>query len=230
MGDIVTNVERIKLHNEVLHTLKQTDLWDNRLINCVLKLEEQKNILSSEDFYPVDLTLYYSFGLIEGSRKKTFEKLIESAKRLRDAAIEIRLADGSILYGGLFAAIQYNTDPMYMRIKWNDYFLPLISGKMEAGKFLFPSVEMVKLPERKYSLYLLIEKNLYKLDKNESFLLQKEVILSSLRLEFDSKMAKTFKEVSRLYIKPTLKALYLKTGISLTYKVIANKVEFRYVT
>jgi hypothetical protein len=206
----------------------QTDVWDNRLINCILLGENQKVRFSEEDFFTVDLDKYYSFGLIDGSKRKTFINALESATKLRDAPIEILLEDGSILYGGVFAAIQYNKETCYLRVKWNSYFIPLVSGDMEAGKFLFPVVDMVKIPERRYSLYLLMEKNLYKLETDRKFILPKVEILEALRIDKDSKMAKTFKEISRCFIKKTLDDLYNKTGRKLTYSIIKENVEFKH--
>jgi len=215
--------EVIKLHNNSIETIKELDVWDCRLMNCALLGKKQGFLLNSKKAYPVDLAKYGELSGLMSEPKKAYEKALESAKKLRDTGLDILLPNGGNLYTSMVYEIYYDSKLQVLGIYWNPDFIPLISGEMDKGTFMHPRIDMSGISSAKrYALYLLLEKNLWKLEQLGAIELSKQEIrevtgaIEGIYVEW--------KTVTRNYVKPTVKAMYDVLGLSLEISTRKNVV------
>jgi hypothetical protein len=215
----------IKLHHNSIDTIKHLELYDNRFINCCLLGEDQGVLFKKERYYPVDVDEYAKSCKLR--LHEAFESVIDVIRKLKETSMDITLPDGSVYVTSLIYDFIYNESEKQILINWNSKFIPLISGHMEAGNFLLvdPRISTISSSKR-YSLYILIEKNLWQLTRHGKFILTKEEIRTMLNLEETE--YKEFKSLHAKIIKPTLTDIYNKLGIKLVSSVRANKVIFNY--
>lgn len=222
-------MEVIKLHHYTIDTVLQLDIWDSRLLNCTLLRTDQGETFCKGKAFPVDLVEFGIMGGMGKSPKEVYDKALISAKKLRDTPLDIKLPDGSNLYTSLVYEIHYDDKLQTIALSWNPAFVPLISGDMAKGKFMFPRVSMAALSSNKrYGLYLLIEKGLYKASSPEGLVLRKEAIREVLGI--DNGSYKEWKDVTRRFIKPTTETLYSILGVRLGIRTTKNTVTFKRYT
>ena len=208
-------LETIKLHHDTLHTIVNLDTWDVRLVNSTLNERNQKVLMAAEELYPVDLTLYQELCSLKGQPSKAYEKAKASAIRLRDASLEIKLEGNKIYRSSIIHSVLYSDSDRTINLSWNELFVPLVSGKLAAGEFLQPAVIMAELTHKRYSLYLLISKDLWKLRRDTGFRILKEDILKAV----GARRGQAFGEINANYLKPVIGEFYNKLGLKLSVKV-----------
>jgi len=178
--------------------------------------------------YHVDLVKFAELSGLQGRRHEAYTKAVASAKKLRDTPLDITLPDGSGIYTSIVHEVKYFDSLQSLAIYWNPDFIPLVSGQMEASKFMFPCVQMAATSSHsRYALYVLLEKHMWKLDKEiEGY----KIVLPKLEvketLSATEKYYDEWKNVTRKYIKPTLAEITRLLGISLVAKVKGNNVIF----
>lgn len=214
-----------KVHVNGIEVFGQLELSDSRFINCCLVGEDQGVTFDNERMYPVDIDLYAQMcGLHYG---KAFDKLLETVEKLYQADLKITIPSGAVMHTRLVYKYVHDKASKQLFIRWNSTFIPLISGHMEAGKFMEIAVAMVTIPSQtRYQLYLLIQKNLWKLQKAELFVLTKKEVREVMGLK-EGQYAK-FANLNAQLIKPTLKDIYNKLGIRLKLKVSGEKLLISY--
>jgi hypothetical protein len=216
---------KCKVHINGIEVFGQLELSDSRFINCCLVGEDQGIIFDKEKFYPVDIDLYAKLcGLYYG---EAFDQLLETVDKLYQIDLKVTLPSSAVMHTRLVYKYIHDKASKQLLIRWNSTFIPLISGHMEAGRFMEIAVAMVAIPSQtRYQLYLLIQKNLWKLQKAELFVLTKKEVRDVMGLE-DGQYAK-FANLNARLIKPTLKDVYNKLGIRLKVKVSGDKLLFSY--
>lgn len=208
--------QKILKHYDMVTITREFDNMDAiRFFNSCLIGKYQKEEFDKEEFYPVDIDYYAKQAKI--SRGKAYDEAYSLAKRFLGTSITVDLGKGNFWDSSLIYEIQYNKDQQVLRIKWNLKLIPLISGNMERGKFLYIDARMSDIKSSKrYFLYEFIQKNLYKFNKDS------EVILSTAEIREAAKVESTeytdFKELNRRLIKPTLQDIYEKLGVKLKAK------------
>jgi hypothetical protein len=216
----------IKLHHNALEVLPELNLYDNRFIACCLLGKDQGVKFKQEKYYPVDLKHYASLCSITVDQALTNLEII--ARELQERQLDITLPNGALYVTSLVYGFIIDKEMQILLIQWNEKFIPLISGTMLAGKFLLIDQIMLEIPSNnRYCLYVLLEKHLWKLSTKESFAVSKQDILDVIK---SSQLERGFKVVMAQFIKPTLKELKNKLGITLHTKVSGNHVLFSYNT
>jgi len=175
--------------------------------------------------YPVDIYKYADLSNLHYG--KAFAKALEVAKKLRDTSFTVILPNGMNYTSSLVFSIVDDIDMGLFLINWNENFIPLISGHMKAGEFISPRVAASSFSSNKrYCLYLMLEKHLHLLEKQDTFIIPKQEIRNILGLKEGE--YSEFKMVNAKIIKPALKDIYNKFGIPLTAKISSNRVIFSY--
>ena len=217
----------IKLHHGALDIIKNLKLYDNRFINCCLLGENQGILFKKERYYPVNVEAYSKVSKLKS--KEAFISILEVLRKLKETSMDIKLPNGSIYVTSLVYDYIYCEEDRKIHVNWNSKFIPLISGHMEAGKFLLADPRITNINSNKrYCLYLLIEKNLWQLCKQVTFVLPKDEIREMLNLQ--DYEYREFKSLHAKVIKPTLVDIYNKLGVKLITSVRGNRVIFQYAT
>ena len=213
----------IKLHHGAIDLFKDIELYDTRFVNCCLIGENQGITFGTGQYYAIDLVRYGEVcGLDKG---KAYKHALEAALKLSKLRLSVKLMDGSTLHTTLIYAVKEDIDTGYILIQWNRDFIPYISGQMPKGRFLMVDARMDGVTTNKrYCLYLLIQKHLWKLGSEEVFYLTKQALRDALGLQEQD--YKEFKVFNSSLLKPTLKDIYSKLGINLKTKVRGDRVEF----
>jgi hypothetical protein len=215
----------IKLHHNALGVLPELNLYDNRFIGCCLLGKDQGVKFKQEKYYPVDVQHYAELCGLTITQALTNLEVI--ARELQERQLDIVLPNGALYVTSLVYGFIIDLDMRTLLIQWNEKFIPLISGHLVGGQFLYVEHLMLKIPSNsRYCLYLLIEKNLWLLNKQVEFTLSKENIINIMHLPEGS--YPDFKVITARFIKPTLKDIKDKLGITLYNKVDGNKVKFSY--
>ncbi len=222
--------ETIKLHHNGIGALVQMEIWDSRLLNCCLLGENQGVTFANDRQYPVDVAKYANmYGMYWA---EAFEVVKKSVERLFEAKLEITLPNNALHVTRLIHSFTYCEEKRLFFIQWNKNFIPLISGQMDAGKFMMLSTEMSTVKSNKrYCLYALLEKNLWRITvggkngKREAyFALTKEEIRNVLGLKDGEYVL--FKALHTQVIKKTLQEMYDALGIRIQTKVVRDTVRF----
>jgi len=213
----------LKHYDMVTITREFANMDAIRFFNSCLIGKYQKEEFDREEFYPVDIDYYAKQAKI--SRGKAYDEAYSLAKRFLDTSITVDLGKGNFWDSSLIYEIQYNKDQQVLKIKWNMKLIPLISGNMERGKFLYIDARMSDIKSSKrYFLYEFLQKHLYLFDK------QKEIVVTTSDLrdaaKVDSSEYLEFKELNRRLIKPTLQDIYKQLGVKLTVKGNKHTVTF----
>lgn len=215
--------EVIKLHTCSIDTLLQMDIWDQRLLNCALLGKDQGFLWQQKRVHPVDLGKYSELSGLVGRPSIVYDRALASARKLRDAEVLVTLPNDTKLYTSIVYDIL--ATEASLSIYWNKNFLPIVSGMMDTASFMFPRVAMAGVSSSKrYALYLLIEKNLWRLAKSGTFSLDKEEIKEVAQIEGSS--YDKWSAVTRRVINPTLESIYNILGIELIVKTGRSEVEF----
>jgi hypothetical protein len=223
IGDKMSNT--VKLHHDTIPLFKDLDLCDSRFINSSLLRIDQREKFTDEQYIPVDLHLYASLCGI--TLKKSYNQVLSIANKLRDTSFTLDLSNGYKINTSLVYEVIYTDDPYIVKINWNRKFIPYISGNMRSGTFITidPITSTIK-SQKRYSLYLLIHKSLWKLGQNDVFYITKADI--RLQANVQEGEYKEYKELNRTLLQPTLKDIGNKLGIHLKTKVVGDRVEFRH--
>lgn len=217
--------ERIKLHQNTLPTIKELDIWGSRLINSSLVGENQGVLFGTDKYCAVDITKYAALGSLYYA--EAFNKALEVANKLLITPLSYTLPSGATHTTTLIYDIIHDMNMRVFLVNWNKNFIPLISGHMKAGEFISPRVGASSFSSNKrYCLYLMLEKYLHLLEKQNTFIIPKQEIRSILGLKEGE--YSEFKMVNAKIIKPALKDIYNKFGIPLTVKVSRDRVIFSY--
>lgn len=216
--------QKILKHYDMVTITREFDNMDAiRFFNSCLIGKYQKEEFDKEEFYPVDIDYYAKQAKI--TRGKAYDEAYSIARNLRDTVITVDLGKGNLWDSSLIFEIKYNKEQQVLKIKWNMKLIPLISGNMERGKFLYIDARMSDIKSSKrYFLYEFIQKHLYLLDK------QKEIVVTTSDLRDAAKVDTTeyleFKELNRRLIKPTLQDIYKQLGVKLVVKGNKHTVTF----
>ena len=173
--------------------------------------------------HPVDLVRYEELSGLVGRPGAAYDKAVASARKLRDTEILVTLPNNTKIY----TSIVYDViaTEMALSIYWNKDFIPIVSGMMDTASFMFPRVAMAGISSSKrYALYLLIEKNLWRLVKSSMFSLEKEEIREVSQITGSS--YDKWSAVTRRVINPTLESIYNTIGIELVVRTGRSSVEF----
>jgi len=216
--------KNIKLHHNSIETIRDMEGWDSRLLNCALVGHEQEITFNSKERYGVDVRRYAELMGKPTHIKEAYERALASAIKLRDTSLTIKLPSGYTLYTSIIFEIDYNEATKTIFIHWNRDFIPLISGRMKDGTFMYPAVTMVEIPIKRYRLYLLLEKSLWKLGKTGEIRLSKREIQEAVHL--DAKSYQRWSVVTSRIIKPTLADMKSRLYKNLVAKVVKGYVVF----
>lgn len=216
--------QHIKLHHSAIDIFKQLELYDTRFFNSCLIANQDMGI-GKDKYCPVDIAYYAEQCKI--SKREAMSKAMDIVLKLQELVIEIDLDNGRILMTNLIHKFTCIEAAYILSVNWDKDLLPFIGNTMPSGKFLMvnPAMGEVKSNKR-YCMYLLIEKSLWKLDKEESFFLQKLAIRNILGLKDTEYME--FKQLNAKIIQPTLKDMQKILRINLKTKVRGSSVEFSY--
>jgi len=216
----------IKLHHNAIAIFKDIELYSTRFINCCLLGTGQGTKYGEYDYYPVNIYKYKE--VCNLTLSEAYESAFNMATKLNEIKLELKLVDGKTLVTNLIHGIVYEKEKNVLLINWNKDFIPLISGNMLKGTFLMADIAMIEVQStHRYAMYLLIQKYLWKLARESRFFLGKGEIREQLGLKGSE--YKQFKELHRSIIKPTLKDMYNRVGVSLKTKVVGDRVEFTHV-
>ena len=215
----------IKLHHNMVEVFKDIELWDSRFINCCLLGTNQKIIFKKEDYYPVDIRMYAKQSGM--SEIQAFTRVEETVLKLKELDIKVKLPDNRILHTSLIYSFIVDVASRTININWNKNFIPLISGRMEAGNFLMLDTKASTISSnRRYCLYVLLQKYLWKLPIDGAFYIEKQEIRAMIGLK-ETEYAE-YKALNKWVVKPTLADIHNKLGIGLQAKVLGSKVRFTY--
>jgi len=215
----------MKIHHNVISVLKELELYENRFVGCCLWGEDQGILFSNDKMYPVDVEAYSK--VCGTTRSKAFKDLLEIIRKLKETSFDIKLPDNSVYVTSIVYDFLYKEENKTILVNWNKKFIPLISGNMEAGKFMVLDKRIASISSNKrYLMYILIEKNLWKLSKQDLFFIEKQEIRDVLNLLPEEYTE--FKSLHAKVIKPTLKDIYNKLGIGLETSIRGSKVLFNY--
>lgn len=217
--------KRIKLHINSIEYIRQRELWDTRFINCALVNIDTKTKLNNEEVYKVDMQLYAELsGLYIG---EAYNKAVLAAIDLRDTRIELEFSNGARHHTSLLYSFTEYPESKTIMVAWNKNFIPLLSGHLRAGAFISPLVAAASFSSnKKYLLYLLMERYLHVLNTSKSFVVSKEDIRKELNLAPTEYLE--FKSLNAKVIKPALKDISIKLGINIVGKVKGDRMIFSY--
>jgi hypothetical protein len=204
---------RIDAVDDVVNKLR---IDESRFINCCLLGVEQRVRFKEENYYPVDIRTYAVRQNIDIG--KAFNEVLAICKFHKENSLAISVGGSAVLHTSLIYEYREDIDDKTVYINWNPKFIPYISGEMEPGKFLTVDICMDGVPSnRRYSMYLLIAKHLWRLEREGTFSLTKEEIRKGLNL--GETEYKEFNVLNSKVIKPTLEAIKNKLGKSIQVRL-----------
>lgn len=212
------HVDCVELTRAAL-TLQEIRLLHSCLYN-VNQLEELTGLI------PVNLEKF-----AEVNKLRPYEAFTEAEKIVKEwftKAYEFPLVNGKYYYSTLIVTAEINVKYKTISIKWNDDFIPLISGKMPPGQFISVNIKMSKTSSKmRYVLYEALQKKIFKLfNKGTNYI---EYSVEELRKITDCEdKYLDFGDFNKSVIKPTLDDIYKNTGLKLyaTKRRSWTKVKF----
>ena len=216
--------EAVLKHDDIVRLGREFEgLKESRFLNCCLVGQDSYNLFNKADYYPVNITRYAEKNGLAYS--EAYREVKEFAIKHMEQTLFIKLSNGSTWGTPLIYDIEFCDDIKFLKIKWNKEVIPMISGKIEDGKFKRYDARMDSTSSNKiYLLSELLQRNLYKLSlKPYSF------TLSTIDIREVTGTLHTYieyYELSRNVIKPTLKEMAKTIG----EKLIIAKGSKREVT
>jgi hypothetical protein len=211
---------RIDTLEDVISRLR---IDESRFINCCLLDVSQGIKFKSETYYPVDVRRYAELQKIDVG--KAFTEVLELCKFHKTNALSVPLSGSSILHTSLIYEYREDIETKTIHINWNPKFIPYVSGKMEPGRFLTIDIKMDGVSSnRRYSMYVLLTKYLWRLDKEDTFAISEAEIRKGLNLEVTE--YQQFKVLNSKIIKPTLVEIKNRLGIGLEAKLSKGNAVF----
>jgi hypothetical protein len=151
-------------------------------------------------------------------------ELLGICEKHKSEILRINLGNGAILVTSLIYDFIYKPEEKLLAINWNRKFIPMISGQMPSGEFLTIDVRMDGVSStHRYNLALLLQKNIWKLDKQGEFYLSEKLLRETLGLK---DKYKEFNVLHTKIVKPTLGHLYDKLGLRLQSRIRGKDVKF----
>lgn len=217
----------LKYHDNFLEVVSELKLDEIRVIGSVLSLPEQRKLFEDDKPYAVDVRKYSELSGVSISH--AYHEILTIAEEHRVKKLSIKLPTGSTVVTSLISSYEVNLEAKTIRIYWNKEFKHLVSGCMTAGKFFLSDSRMCGVSSiSRYNFYLLIQKNLYKLDLpkyNNEFYLTKEELREALHVNRGE--YKRFCDFMFRLVRPSLKDIKTTIGVDLVARIYKNQVQFR---
>jgi len=211
-------------HDELTKVTKAFNSIDeHRFLNSCLASNYQRELFDKAKYYPVDVNSYAMKQNI--SLGKAHTELIAIIKKYMETTIQVKLDDDRTWFTSIIYDFVSDSSIKSITVQFNKKIIPLISGTMEAGKFCMYDSRMDKVPStRRYLMAELIQRNMWKIEKDGYVVLQVVEIREALNmLEGEYK---EYKELNRTVIQPTLRDIVDHLGIQLVGK--GNRKEVRF--
>jgi plasmid replication initiation protein len=213
----VTGSENVLKHDDIVRLGREFEgIGESRFLNCCLVGFNNYELLDEVSYYPVDIQRYAERASIHYS--VAYQEVKEFAIKHMEETLFIKLANGATWGTPLIYDIEFCDTNKYLKIKWNKEVIPLISGKIENGKFLRYDARMDATSSNKvYLLSELIQKNMYRLYKFPEY----AIVLPTIEIREVTgtlDLYKDYKDLNKRVIQPTLLEIAKIMGIKLNYK------------
>lgn len=219
--------EHILKHNVILAVDKLlTGMDEIRVIHACLLGNYQKKEFKEATWYPVNLLSYANKSGI--TLRIAYTEVKDIVIKFRNTILPIPLGDGSILYTSIVYDYVLDDSLYRVSIQWNKNLIPFLSGDMIPGDFIYVHDKMAGVSSKKrYILYTLLQKQIYKLRKVNSFSLTLKEIREAT-LTYPSEYTE-WKAYNVRVVKPALQDIATKLGVYLTAKHKYGVVTFTLV-
>jgi plasmid replication initiation protein len=199
-------------------------LKESRFLNCCLVNNSWKERYNETVYYPVNLNRYAEKGGLPYHRAYTECK--EIVTKYAQQLIEVTLDNGAVWHTHLIYDFISDDETKTLTIRWNKDIIPLVSGKVEAGKHAYYDARMDSVANtRIYHLSELIQRNLFHIDKFK----RKFMVLTTAEIREVTGTLNCYteyKELNRWVIQPTIKEMSNILGYDLAAKGSKREVKF----
>jgi hypothetical protein len=189
-------------HDDLRELTKSlTSIDEQRLVNSCLTLVHQGKLLDSDLCYKIDVANYAEKnGISEGMAYTELKKMLDYHFK---AAIDIPQEGTSILRTHIILEFKYDDTSYNLEVKFHKEVIPLLSGHMPKGTYSYFDVRMDAVPSnRRYLMGELVQRNMWKFTREESFILSIQEVRSALNLK-DNEYPGPYDIVRRI-ITPTM--------------------------
>jgi hypothetical protein len=204
-----------------------TSIDEQRVLNSCLTLTHQGKLLSEDLTYNIDISNYaIKCGL---TNSKAYLELKDKLNFYLKSIIDIPCEGTSVLRTHILADFKYDDIERTLRVRFNKEILPLLSGEMTRGTFCYFDARMDNISSNKrYLMAELIQRNLWRLHKDNVFVLSLTQVRESLNLNENEYIL--CKDIMSKIIKPTLKEFAILRGEYLSCKKYSIGFVFKRVT
>lgn len=196
-------------------TTRFNSVGEIRFIHCCLIGVDQKELLNSTEYYPVDVDSYAEkSGLSLG---QAFTEIVEIINNFKHTDINITLDDGSVWVTSLVYDYIYDDAAKVIKIKWNKKVIPALSGEMLPGTYCYydPRLDTTS-NSRSFRLAELIQRHLWEVRVKGKC----SISVQTIREHTDTfNIYPEYKELNRCVIQAALEDLQKYAGI----KLVATK-------
>jgi hypothetical protein len=220
----------VKYRLDVLEDIiSKLHIDESRFINCCLIDSNQSIKFKEEKYHPVDVARYAKLQSI--TKSKAMQELIKLCEFHKTNALRLEVNVSADYVGTLHTSLIYEfiviEETGVLLINWNPKFIPYISGNLIPGKFLTIDSTMDGVSSnRRYSMYMLLTKNLYRLEKEGEFWIKENEIREGIGLTKSE-----YGDLRTLHakiLKPTLGEIYNRLGKSLSSKIVSGRIKLTY--
>jgi hypothetical protein len=211
----MSKYKTILKHNQLqLLSSKFDSIDEQRFLNSCLSDNWQREMFEETGYYPVNIVNYASKQNI--GIGKAFTELRNFAQEFTKE-LYIELDSGETWVTRIVYDYKYDSVNKTLSVRFNKDLIPFISGAMQAGDFVIYDNRMDSVPSnRRFLMGELLQKYLYKLDKDGKFLLPLKDIRKGLNLKETE--YKQYAQLNKVIIKPTLKDFADIQGIYMVSK------------
>jgi hypothetical protein len=222
------SLSNVKMHHDLVGMYGEMWLQAQRVLNCLLIKVDQDKLIQGEDkdrFKAVDIRRYAELG--DMSIGEAYNEIVKTIEVMRVTPLKFPISGGGIFTTSIIHSHIAQEDPYLVFIDLDKALVPMLSGELPSGQFLLadPIMDSLKSSKR-YTFYLHVKKQLWKLKKQPSFI----VPITDVRVAFglsDNQYPETRRIVEKL-IKPALKDIQIKLGIALKAKATLAGIEISY--
>lgn len=216
------------MHHDLIGMYGEMWLQAQRVLNCLLVNVDQRKLIEGADkdrFKTVDLSRYAELSGI--SLGEAYKEVVSTIEVMRATPLKFPTTGGGLFTTSIVHSHIAQEEPYIVLIDLDKALVPLLSGEIPAGQFLLadPVMDTLKSP-RKYAFYLHVKKQLWRLEKQTSFIIQLKDTRKAFNLQ-DDQYPEAHKLAQKL-IKPVLKDIHVKLGIPLKVKSTLQGFEISY--
>lgn len=202
---------------------------EHRLIASALHKLFHAELFDSRTYYPVDVSLYaVQSGL---TISKAYNEILNIVRDWGTKEVAHKLDDSRTWYTRIIYDIIGDANLNTIQVRWNTEVIGMISGKQEPGKFAIYDSRMTAIGSpRRYLMYELLQRHLYRLGESFSFPLIDdegyryfELSLAEIREATNTvETYPAYKDLNVNLISPTLVKMREVLGINL--EIVPRKV------